>query len=113
MDAVYGPDGELSLLPRMRINKPVPRILHPKDVYIRSWETNTQEAEKVGFRYYINEWEIESRINKGEWDKDVGQELLKQLTGNTDEKKLSREKKIKQGYFTESAGWDWQSGAAG
>lgn len=90
--------GKLKKTPRLLYARPMPKVLHPKDVFCR-WDALDHQLERlIGFQFdldlpTLDEWEA-----KGVYDKDVAAELRKKLTTKRSEADR-QDAEYRTGYF--------------
>jgi hypothetical protein len=86
-------------------DRPVPKVLHPKDVYINWWETDVQMARKVGIGWNLDLPTLEANRNSGLYSKADYEAMKKRLEkAGSDSESIS--KKLKDpSYFKEWGGY--------
>lgn len=88
-EVVYKGLGEIE--PTTLWDKPMPKVLHPKDVYINWWEKDAQTARKVGFRWNLDLPMIEQLERQGHYPAKEAVKLKELLVGQEE----ARQKKNK------------------
>ena len=73
--------------PRTLWSKPIPRVFHPKDVIINSWERDVQSARRIALIFYRDVQEIDLLERQGYYDKAAADHLRKCLGQKKDDKK--------------------------
>ena len=74
-------NGKPKLTPRTLYAKPMPKVLHPKDVFIR-WDAVDHQLERlVGFQFDLDLPTLEEWAAKGIYDEEVAEDIRTKLKG--------------------------------
>ena len=106
MDVTRNLAGKIEKTPRTLWNRPVPYVLHPKDVYIAPWEQDIQRARSVGFSFMVDEHDLALRKVRKTWGTRAVTELEKLLDKRKSEATGLAKALAAGGYYKE---WDNKS----
>ncbi|MGH9429557.1 MAG: portal protein, partial [Terriglobia bacterium] len=101
-------NGKVKKTKRTLWDKPVLKVLHPKDIYINSWETHEQSAQRVGLRFDLDLQALEQRAVQKLYDADAVKTLRQRLTGQEEKVKELEKKLSAPGYYKEHEGRYYQ-----
>lgn len=77
--------GKVRAVPRKLYAKPSPKVLHPKDVFIR-WDARDHQLERLmGFQFDLDLPTLEEWEARGIYDEEVSEGLKKKLSGSPDD----------------------------
>ncbi len=89
-------NGKLKVEPRWLYKKPMPKVIHPKDMFIR-WDAGDHQLERLlGFQWDLDLPTLDELDNAGIYDSDVADEIRKKLQVKRDE---DRKRPRDTGYF--------------
>lgn len=108
MDVTVGLKGKVEKAERVLWDRPNPKVYHPKDIFVNSWERDKESARRIGFRFDLDLQELELREKQGLYDKDVVKELRQRLSGQQEELKTLEKKLNSPSYFKEYEGRFYQ-----
>lgn len=79
MDIDITESGKVVKVPRVLYSRPMPKVLHPKDVFIR-WDAPDHQTERlVGFQFDLDLPTLEEWMAKGVYDDEVADQIAKTL----------------------------------
>jgi hypothetical protein len=92
MDVRVDPDSPRGIIKEERVlwDKPMPKVLHPKDTYINWWEKDVQQAMRVGFRWDLDAPTIDLYEARGVYTSDVADELRGRLNQQVEDQKKNK-----------------------
>jgi len=94
MDVEVNEKGKAEKIKRTLYDRPMPRVLHPKDVYLNSWEKNIQTARRVGIRWELDLSMLDMLAAKDIYGKEQAKHLREMLTGQETKRKESEDAKL-------------------
>src|SRR3989304_5892600 len=104
MDVEMGRGGELKKTPRTLIDRPVPKVLHPKDVIIAHFEKSVQSARRVGVHGILNLPKIDEFEAQGIYTSKMADKLREKLDAK---KSHAEESKKVRGNFAGTYYKEW------
>jgi len=105
MDVELDTRGKIKKTERTLWDHPVLKPLHPREVFINSWEKDKETAKRVGIRFDLDLQDLELRVKQKVYaDDEAVEELRKLLTGRAEKLKGIEEKLKSPQYFKEHEG---------
>ena len=96
MDVEMGANGKLKKEERTLIDRPVPKVLHPKDVIIAHFEKNVQVARRVGVQWLLDVAKIDEFEAQKLYSSEMADKLREKLASRNKDREES--KKVRGAY---------------
>lgn len=74
-------NGKVKKTVRTLWDHPVLKVLHPREIFVNSWETNKETAQRIGLRFDLDLQGLEIRAKQKIYDPEIVKELRQRLTG--------------------------------
>ena len=89
---------------RVLWDQPVPKVLHPKDVYINWWDTDVQRCRKIGIAWNLDLPTLESLHNRGLYSDEDYDKMSRMLEAKKEEGSRVKKKLQDPSWFKEWGG---------